>query len=134
MTITVYGRVAPQGSKRHAGNGRMVEMSQHVKPWRDSVNWAAREAARGERIIGPVSAEMTFTLPRPISAKKNAVPSKQPDIDKLARSTCDALKMSGVIEDDSRVVDLRLRKVYPGQHPDALETPGAVIRIEAFQR
>ena len=32
---------APQGSKRHVGNGRMVESSAKVKPWREAVRQEA---------------------------------------------------------------------------------------------
>ena len=35
LTFTAYGIVAGQGSKRHVGNGVMIEQSKRVKPWRD---------------------------------------------------------------------------------------------------
>jgi hypothetical protein len=45
-------------------------------------------------------------------------------------STEDALTDAGVWEDDSRVVEYkRLAKVFPGEDVDALDVPGAVIRI-----
>src|ERR1700676_3259288 len=37
MKITVRGIPAPQGSKRHVGGGRMIEMSKAVGPWREAV-------------------------------------------------------------------------------------------------
>jgi crossover junction endodeoxyribonuclease RusA len=58
-------------------------------------------------------------------------PDKRPDLDKLQRSTLDALVSAGAIEDDGRVVILYAEKVFPGM-PYALETPGARIRIEAL--
>jgi Holliday junction resolvase RusA-like endonuclease len=135
MTITVYGLPAPQGSKRHVGRGIMIESSKKVKPWREAVKWAALEAmdfqpiACAPRIGGAVSAEMIFTLPRPKSAKKGARPDKKPDLSKLVRSTEDALTDAGVWEDDARVVSCVARKVFPGEGPDALPVPGAVIRV-----
>lgn len=130
MTIKVIGTPGPQGSKRHVGNGVMIESSKKVKPWREAVVWAAREV--GRKIEGPVVAEMIFTVRKPKSAPKNRKtwPATKPDLSKLIRSTEDALTDAGVWEDDSRVVEyLRQAKVYPGEDRDALDVPGAVIRI-----
>ncbi|HZJ30733.1 MAG TPA: RusA family crossover junction endodeoxyribonuclease [Vicinamibacterales bacterium] len=55
-----------------------------------------------------------------------ALPRGKPDIDKLARSTLDAL--SGIVfDDDARVASLELRKVYaaPGDE-------GATITVEGM--
>jgi Holliday junction resolvase RusA-like endonuclease len=54
-----------------------------------------------------------------------------PDLSKLIRSTEDALTDAGVWTDDARVVAYHQpRKVYAGSaDPDALHTPGAVIRV-----
>lgn len=134
ITITVIGMPAPQGSKRHVGNGVMIESSKKVKPWREAVKWAALEykMTRGSvHTGGAISLEVTFTMPRPKSAKRGAVADKRPDLSKLVRSTEDALTESGAWEDDSRVIACLARKAFPGQHPDALDVPGAVIRITA---
>jgi len=132
MTITVYGLPAPQGSKRHVGHGVMIESSKKVKPWREAVKWSAIEQGAMEGIDGAVEVEMVFTMPRPKSAKKNARADKRPDLSKLVRSTEDALTDAGAWEDDARVVTCTARKVYPGDHPDALPVPGAVIRIRSL--
>jgi Holliday junction resolvase RusA-like endonuclease len=135
IEIRVIGLPAPQGSKRHVGHGVMIESSKNVKPWREAVKYAAFEAfgagryPHEERIVGPVEAVMIFTMPRPKSAKKGARADKRPDLSKLVRSTEDALTDAGVWEDDARVVTCWARKVFPGEHPDALDVPGAVIRI-----
>lgn len=132
ITITVHGSPAAQGSKRHLGNGVMVEMSKKIKPWREAVKWAALGVMSDhENYKGPVSAEITFTLPKPKSAPKRRKtwPDRTPDLDKLCRSTFDALCQAGAIEDDARIVECICRKVFPGEHPDALTVPGAVIRI-----
>jgi crossover junction endodeoxyribonuclease RusA len=136
MTITVYGLPAPQGSKRHIGKGIMVESSKNVKPWREAVKWAAmsqplalRDDSGKPLLSGPICVEMTFTMPRPKSAKTGSRPATRPDLSKLVRSTEDALTDIGAWEDDARVVLCISRKVYPGEHPDALATPGAVIKI-----
>lgn len=85
LEITVYGRPAPQGSKRHVGGGRMIEMSPHVKAWREAVSAAAAQELmcatvplatadayepgpklpRLGRITGPVELVVTFSIARP---------------------------------------------------------------------
>lgn len=147
LTITIHDhRPAPQGSKRHVGRGRLIEQSTRVKPWRLAVHQAAQAGMRARHtatcggapagpvdpIDGPVSVEVIFTVRKPASAPKTRLtwPTTRDsgDIDKLLRSTFDAL--SGVaISDDSRVVEVTARKVHPGEGLDALDAPGAVIRI-----
>jgi hypothetical protein len=43
VVIVVQSAGAPQGSKRHLGNGVMIESSQRVKPFRQDVKFAAAE-------------------------------------------------------------------------------------------
>ncbi|WP_031514795.1 RusA family crossover junction endodeoxyribonuclease [Streptomyces sp. NRRL F-5123] len=144
ITITVHGhRPAPQGSKRHVGNGRLIEQSKRVKPWRAAVEDAAVAAMTSGHIgatpvhrpplDGPLSIEIAFTVRKPASAPKRRTtwPTTRDsgDIDKLLRATFDALTTSGAIADDSRVVEVVARKVFPGEGLDALDEPGAVIRV-----
>ena len=136
MTITVHGLPAPQGSKRFmglkGGRGILIESSKKVKPWREAVKWAALE--QGGRMAGPVVVDIVFTLPKPKSAPKRreTYPDRHPDLSKLIRSTEDALTDAGVWEDDARVIRCVALKVYPGQHAQALATPGAVITIRSI--
>ena len=125
MQFAVYGLTpAPQGSKRHVGNGRMVESSPKLKPWREAVRQEA--LATGERSIDqPVYVHLLFRFRRPkghYTAKgelKASAPKShitRPDIDKLARSTLDGI--TGVlIADDSQVAFLVASKEYtlPGE-------------------
>lgn len=139
LIICVVGRPAAQGSKRHVGGGRMIEQSKHVAPWREAVRAAANDReCRVEStgfamplVAGPLDVTITFTLAKPVSAPKRrrTYPDRSPDLDKLVRSTLDGLTMGGVWRDDAQVVELRARKVYPGEHYDALTVPGAVIRL-----
>ena len=134
IEVIVYGLPAPQGSKRHIGRGIMVESSKSVKPWREAVKQAVlltypfRLREDPVLVRGPVSMEVVFTMPRPKSAKRGAVPQSRPDLSKLVRSTEDALTDIGAWEDDSRIVDSYSSKVYVGD-PRALPAPGAVVRI-----
>lgn len=65
--FAVLGLPAPQGSKRHVGEGRMVESSKRVKPWRRQVAAAYRDHDFGDVLDGPVSVTVDFYLPRPKS-------------------------------------------------------------------
>lgn len=149
LTVTVHGTPAPQGSKRHVGNGVMVESSAKVKPWREAVKWAVLQAVldadrwnvrqsyagRWEiirrPIEGPISVDLVFTVAKPASAPKRTRtwPAKRPDLDKLIRSTLDAITDSGAIRDDAQIVELTAAKRYPGEGLFALPVPGAWIRI-----
>ena len=134
-TIRVFGHPAPQGSKRHVGNGVLIESSAKVKPWRQDVRAAAIEAAA--HFDGPVRLTVGFLLRRPAShyrTGKNAHllrdaaprhPGKKPDIDKLLRSTLDGLGESGIWRDDAQVVRVRAEKLYADHEP-----VGAHITIE----
>lgn len=133
IVITVHGSPKPKGSMRHVGKGRMVEQVTGSKPWREAVKWAALETVTGAPLEGPLLAEITYTVPKPASAPKTRtswpVTRSSGDVDKVARNCLDALVDAGVMRDDSQVVELVIRKVYPAEGIDALDHPGAVIRI-----
>lgn len=124
-TFAVLGRPAPQGSKRHVGNGRMIEMSKHVEPWRLAVRHEARKHF-DTPLSGPVSVLMSFYLhaPKRIPAERRGRPSTVPDLDKLVRATLDAL--TGVaFGDDSQAVSLFTEKYYATED----HAPGVVISV-----
>ena len=119
--ITVEGiEAAPQGSKKHVGNGIMVEVCKRVGTWKKAVGREARKVVK-EIIIEPVHVEVVFWFRRPVShlnangEPKQSAPKypnrRQGDIDKLCRSTLDALTLSA-IADDSQVVSLQAQKYY----------------------
>ena len=104
--VFIPGKPAPQGSKRHLGNGIMVESSKAVKPWRVDVAWKVREQFLTP-FDGPVKLELHFVMPRPKSTPKKSTPAaiKRPDVDKLARAVLDAIT-GVVVVDDSQIVHL----------------------------
>ena len=126
LHIRVFGEPAPQGSKRHVGHGIMVESSKKVKPWREAVKYATLVTQPDENtpLNGPVSVTIWFYLRRPqghfgtgrnigqLRSSAPKYPAVRPDIDKLARSTLDALGDANVFTDDSRVVMLTTFKRY----------------------
>jgi len=130
ITIEVHGTPGPQGSKRHVGGGVMIESSKKVKPWREAVKWAALEAmkiANFQRVDElPVMVNIVFRFPRPKTVKREwPITKRSGDLDKLLRSTFDALKDAGVMGDDAQVVETYSRKVYG-------EPYGATIRLTAL--
>jgi Holliday junction resolvase RusA-like endonuclease len=65
------------------------------------------------RTVGPIGVEIDFYLARPAAAPKSRMrPDRRPDLDKLVRSTLDAITTAGAIDDDVRVVDIVARKHY----------------------
>lgn len=138
LTFTVRGTPGPQGSKRHVGKGRMIESSAKVAPWRAAVESSARQAVRaavklsGARWVpypGAVLVVVTFTLRRPVSIPKRVIHhTKYPDVDKLLRSTGDAMVLAQVLGDDAQIVTVISTKLYVGA-PGALTEPGAFVSI-----
>lgn len=151
LSLVVYGLPAPQGSKRHVGNGVMVESSKRVRPWREDVKQAALTALEQNPDWDPaarfVTGHIVFTLPRPRShfrTGRNAALLRtdapylvgvKPDLDKLLRSTLDALDAAGVFADDSRVAQVFTAKTYPHtMQPGALDRPGCSIDLAQEER
>lgn len=130
--LTVYGAPGPQGSKKHVGNGVMIESSKKVKPWRKAIVEAVMEQYPNfETLEGPLTATIVFTMPKPKSAPKRKItyPEKRPDVDKLLRSTFDGLTQAKVWGDDSQPVTVLTGKRYPNEGEYALSKPGVYIFI-----
>lgn len=150
IEIVVYGKPAPQGSKHatlHKQSRRIVTMesSKRVKPWREAVKYASLHhigqlaagccgSAACHRLDGPVRVEIAFCFDKPKSAPKTRttwpVTRTSGDVDKLQRSTFDALTDAGVIRDDSQVIDVHARKLYTDDPACPLSLPGAVIHVQ----
>ena len=118
----VIGTPAPQGSKRayvnaRTGRAQLVESSAKVAPWRGLVAAAAIDALDAHpdwpRDAAAVTLLLEFFLARPKSAPKSRThPTTRPDLDKLVRSTLDALTAAGLYVDDSRVISIEAHKAY----------------------
>ena len=121
------GTPGAKGSKRHVGGGRMIEMSKKVKPWERAVV-AALSTRTFPKFLGAAVVELEFRFIRPANQGKKLLPcwsKRDGDVDKLARSTLDALTAAGVWRDDSQVVRLVVDRCYCS----AGEVPGCLIRI-----
>ncbi|MGA5183028.1 RusA family crossover junction endodeoxyribonuclease [Streptomyces pseudogriseolus] len=141
---------APQGSKEYKGHytdaatgkrlPRLVESSKRHGPWREA---AARHTIRCRAAVGNpppmdgvIQADVIFTMAPPQNvpadpAKRMAMyPNTRHygDIDKLLRSTYDALQEGGAILEDSRIVRTVVAQLFPW-HPGAQDKPGAAVRL-----
>lgn len=108
--FSVEGLPAPQGSKRHVGNGRMIEASKFLPAWRAKIKQEC-ESLFDEPMDGALEVELWFYLPRPSSVSRE-YPTVMPDLDKLCRAVGDGLTAGGAISDDARIVDLHAFKRY----------------------
>ena len=125
-SFTVLGTAAPQGSKRHVGNGVMLESSKRLRPWRQDVRFAALARRPPDwDMTPPMRLDLVFWFARPAShygtkngityLKANApvhpVSARLGDIDKLSRAVLDALTGVAYL-DDRQVVDVLALKSY----------------------
>lgn len=120
------------------GNGAMVESSKYVMPWRQDVKYAAIAAKPADWDTAPaMSLSVIFRFTRPAShyatkglsstAPQHCTSARKGDLDKLLRSTNDAL--TGVLFDDDRqIVSLTATKRYCTES----EQQGAVITLTAL--
>lgn len=123
LHIIVLGRPAPQGSKELGGAGQLLESSAYLPAWRSAIRMGAYEAYRDAKIRHetlpvfpagvPVFVELCtfFVGPEQCRATGTDEPVGTPDIDKLLRSTLDALGgqrrgSARLFADDSQVVSI----------------------------
>jgi Holliday junction resolvase RusA-like endonuclease len=136
ITLDVVGVPAPQGSKTAmviGGHARVVEGTSASgrmkhKSWREGVTMAARDWLTEHPqppLCEPVRVKILFRFPLPGSDKYRTRHAQTPDIDKILRSTFDALVVGGILKDDSFIYEVSATKLYAhGDFP-----VGASIRI-----
>lgn len=141
VVLRIIGIPAPQGSKTAINRGGRTVLLEGkgpgraaVKEWRRAVADAARihltidgSSTLAEAV--KVAVDFVFTRPPSVSVRKRPHHTVKPDLDKLARSTLDALVEGGLLTGDQLVVDLHATKAYAAQG----NPPGAVIRIDAME-
>lgn len=141
LDFYVFGKPAQQGSKSatmRGGRAVIFEDNKRTEPWRQSVVSAARAAMPPDwqriKKPTPTAVSVLFTFDVPTSAPKRRryfqTTRTSGDMDKLLRSTFDALTAAGVWEDDAQCVRILepFGKVSVGD-PDAMQVPGAHICI-----
>lgn len=128
ISFTVFGIPQTKGSTKAFYRPGMrypviTNDNPRNKSWAQTVSAMAQQARTAEcPYTGPIVLQLVFDLPIPQSLPKRRISfaTKRPDIDKCARSLCDALK--GVLyADDSQVVGLHVVKRY-GREPGVLVT------------
>jgi len=135
LTFVIYGLPAPQGSKRHMGNGILIESSKAVKPWRQDVKHAALNCIPHDwDTTLPMALSVVFRFKRPQahigkrglkpSAPQHCTSARAGDIDKLCRSLMDGL--TGVAYDDDRQV---VRVIAEKRYTAGDEPQGALITL-----
>lgn len=119
ITFTVLGKPQPQGSMKAfmvAGRPRLTSDNAKMKPWRQEVGQTALSERPSANVWAgkhePVSVRYSFYFAKPKSAKKDrTAPAVKPDIDKLIRSTTDAL--TGILyADDGQIIEVTAAKHY----------------------
>jgi crossover junction endodeoxyribonuclease RusA len=130
LDIFAAGNPAAQGSKRHVGSGRMVEMNKRLPGWRTLIAWQAAQQWTGAPLDHAVTMELEFVMPRPKGLPKSkptpAHTKRVGDLDKLCRGVFDALTHV-VLADDALVT----RLVAERRYAEVDEQPGARIRVSA---
>ena len=112
VTVCVYGKPAPQGSKGALG----MEDNPRTKPWRAAIKAVCQEGLPDGFVPldGPLVVDLWFFFARPPSVAPDAMPNTRStyDWDKLSRAAGDGLSEGGVIVDDARIVDAHVHKRY----------------------
>lgn len=136
VRFSIIGTPSPQGSKKAFVVGKRARLVESAGPalayWRNQVSIEAMKAYRDAELLtpltGPLTVHIDFRFPMPASRpKKTRTTGWQwkttaPDIDKLCRSTLDALTAAALIEDDARIVHLTATKIETTQWTGATVT------------
>jgi Holliday junction resolvase RusA-like endonuclease len=129
--LFIAGDPRPQGSKKAFHRGPhivLVEANKDLPAWREHMKkmLELKMMEFDNRFDVAVSVSLTFWLRRPKTVTRQYA-TQTYDLDKLTRAVFDSLTQSGVIKDDSFVVDLTARKLY-----DDLHEPGVLISLTPF--
>lgn len=129
LYIAIHGRPAPQGSKRSGTAGQLLEQSAYLPAWRAACRigaykaFAALDIGTDRLPLFPAGTPLYITqclfgvTSQQCRADGTDEPVGTPDIDKLLRSTLDALggarrQTARVFADDSQIVSVnRLKKI-----------------------
>ena len=111
ITFWVDGIPASQGSKRHVGNGRLIESDKKLPAWRKAIESTVAELRKGEPIDEPVIVRADFYLPQP-KKPRWLTPATALDTDKLQRALGDGMEKGGLLRNDARIITWVATKHY----------------------
>jgi crossover junction endodeoxyribonuclease RusA len=132
-------RKGANGEREFTGHSQVTDASKKLKPWRESVKQAAREAYDGAPFAGPVEVHLVFFFSRPKKHFRTGKYANQlrddaprlhiqkPDLSKITRAVEDAIKDAGVWKDDSQVCMATKLKVWG-------DRPGVSVVIRRLQQ
>lgn len=138
LKIRVIGIPATAGSfvPRKRKNGSLYLLrsgSQKHREWRQAAETTIRQAVKlwqwETSADDEYSVSLSFLLPKPRTVTREQ-PNVKPDIDKLCRSTLDALTVGQAIDDDARIIQLIASKTYAGSN----EQPGCYITVNKLNK
>jgi len=134
LRIEVHGTPIPQPRPRFVDGRAVSTAGPRAKRWKHAVIQACEEAAialgeaaieqiggigdaeggRGGGHYRGVSLEMEFRFPVPAGKPERVgrPHGLRPDSDNLAKLVMDSMQAAGLLKDDGRVADLRVRKVW----------------------
>ncbi|WP_297453292.1 RusA family crossover junction endodeoxyribonuclease [uncultured Corynebacterium sp.] len=118
LDVFIPGHPATQGSKRHVGNGVMIEMDKKLPAWRQAIKLVCHMKYKGVPIDYPVKVTVVFYLPRPKNPRFE-LPATAVDCDKNERALGDGLEQAGVLKNDARIVHWDARQEYTTGQPGA---------------
>lgn len=135
IQLHVIGIAAPQGSKVRVANGAMLDGTSpagraRLAEWRRAVADQARahlDTNPHPPLAEPLHITIEFAFPPTKTDPYRHWHVVAPDLDKIIRSTFDALTHSGLVADDRYFCQLTARKSYALCVP-----PGATITIESL--
>lgn len=124
VELVVHGAGQPAGSKRHIGQGRVIDANPHARDWQWRVAQTAGQQLNRQRLLeGPLRLSVRFYITRPkghfgtgrnsgtVKPSAPPYPAKQPDLTKLVRAVEDAL--TGLAwRDDAQIVQQTAAKLY----------------------
>lgn len=128
LSFTVHGQPVPQPRIRATRSGHVYTPGGKIQPYKQAIGLLAKAEARRigwQMTDGPVevSIECVFSRPRSHTTAAGAVrpaapvfPGRQAgDVDNLEKAVLDAVTRAGAVwQDDSQVVDCRVRKRWAG--------------------
>lgn len=145
VKVWVPGRPRTKGSLKpvhiRGGGGTcrvsLTESGEYAVAWKNTMIKAIREQCECVRYAEPVRVKTFFVfeklcgpdqdLPWPT---REGGPYGHGDLDKLVRNVWDALTQSGLILDDSLIVEGSMSKLWSVGIDGAPPTPGVIITVE----
>ena len=125
MTFFVMGIPKPQARPRAFKRGNHASVYSPVTEWRNDVKYAAAQEEAFKDTALTVIIDYYFKRPdshygtgRNSEKLKPSSPkfiTKRPDLDNLNKAVLDALQDSGLIGDDSAIIELQSYKTYIGK-------------------